>query len=522
MRYVKHPLTYVVLLFLLVFGAIGYAVVRTKLAPPAAQVSLEERTKVPQKNQPAAVSSDAKNTGIVSQSHQGEGAESVPTRAPHQSAPTPQVPGVSPAPLGQQTQLPNEPTPPNASPLTPLAPAAVPQALPPQVPAAVGASPTAPTLAEGGARSPQGQPHDGGTAPQLLQSVGQTHASTSAPAQPGAQVPQQEAPAPIVAAVPPVPSTQPAGKLSVVVVGLGRKAELLTQALTLPKEIGLAFYAGQDVTPHQKDAQAQGFETFVMVPMEPLDYPQSDPGPDTLLTGLDGAENVRRLSLHLEGRMPCMGVIPFMGSRFLFSTKDLTPVMQALSQQKLIFIDTGVTLQSVAGKVSKETHTDELKVGVSLGDVDLTATDMKARFEDLEALSRTKKYFVALVEAGPTSLQALHDWAATLPAKNVTLVNVGSLFERSNATLVPAPAPSPASLADQGVPASTAPAPAAPVSAPAAPSATPTPAAPLPTPAAQVAPPAATPAPAPAPQATPPAAPVPAPTPALQIKKGAP
>ena len=49
-----------------------------------------------------------------------------------------------------------------------------------------------------------------------------------------------------------------------------------------------------------------GHEVLIGLPMEPADYPRRDPGPQTLLTSLDAAENLKRLRLGDEPRPPAM------------------------------------------------------------------------------------------------------------------------------------------------------------------------------------------------------------------------
>ena len=70
-----------------------------------------------------------------------------------------------------------------------------------------------------------------------------------------------------------------------------------TAVKTLPANVTLAF---QTIAPSLGDwiAQARlvGHEVLLAVPMEPNNYPQNDPGPQTLLTGLPAATNTQRLT----------------------------------------------------------------------------------------------------------------------------------------------------------------------------------------------------------------------------------
>ena len=44
-------------------------------------------------------------------------------------------------------------------------------------------------------------------------------------------------------------------------------------------------------------ARAAGHELFLEVPLEPFDYPDNDPGPETLLTGQPPRANLDKLYL---------------------------------------------------------------------------------------------------------------------------------------------------------------------------------------------------------------------------------
>ena len=57
--------------------------------------------------------------------------------------------------------------------------------------------------------------------------------------------------------------------------------------MKLPPAVTLAFTPyGADPTKLAERARAQRHEILLQVPMEPFDYPDNDPGPQTLLTTL--------------------------------------------------------------------------------------------------------------------------------------------------------------------------------------------------------------------------------------------
>ncbi|MEI9929704.1 MAG: divergent polysaccharide deacetylase family protein [Rhizomicrobium sp.] len=76
-------------------------------------------------------------------------------------------------------------------------------------------------------------------------------------------------------------------RIAIVIGGLGISARQTDAALKgLPQGVTLGFlpYAA-DAQRAVSDARAQGHEVLLEVPMEPFDYPDSDPGPHTLRAG---------------------------------------------------------------------------------------------------------------------------------------------------------------------------------------------------------------------------------------------
>src|SRR3546814_20313668 len=64
----------------------------------------------------------------------------------------------------------------------------------------------------------------------------------------------------------------------------------------LPEEVTLGFAPyGSDLQEWVDRARAAGHGVVLQAPMEPERFPENDPGPHTLLTGLPPAKNLERL-----------------------------------------------------------------------------------------------------------------------------------------------------------------------------------------------------------------------------------
>ena len=72
-------------------------------------------------------------------------------------------------------------------------------------------------------------------------------------------------------------------------------------------------------------ARADGHELFLEVPLEPFDYPDNDPGPETLLTGQPPRANLDKLYWLMARFGGYVGLINHMGARFTASAADFAP-----------------------------------------------------------------------------------------------------------------------------------------------------------------------------------------------------
>ena len=83
-------------------------------------------------------------------------------------------------------------------------------------------------------------------------------------------------------------------RVAIVVGGLGLSQTGTQRAIKeLPGEVTLAFAASGNSLPRwMQEARRDGHEILLQVPFEPFDYPDNDPGPHTLRTGLGEAKNL--------------------------------------------------------------------------------------------------------------------------------------------------------------------------------------------------------------------------------------
>jgi len=259
-----------------------------------------------------------------------------------------------------------------------------------------------------------------------------------------ADVPALTAPATPVAAEPPIddrPAAEPAlpppepaplapehtgPRIAVVLTDVGdNPAQARAAIAALPAEVGLAFTPYPDVRALGKAARADGHEIWAGVPMQPRSYPRVSPGKNTLLVGVQPAENLRRLDWTLARVEGAVGVTGIMGSAFSESESALRPVLSELAKRRLAYLDARASGKSVAVATARQ-----IGVRAEANDRFLDESgSVAANLAALEAQAKAQGHAIGYARPLPGTVAALKDWSATLEAKGIRLVPPSTLAE---------------------------------------------------------------------------------------------
>jgi polysaccharide deacetylase 2 family uncharacterized protein YibQ len=251
-------------------------------------------------------------------------------------------------------------------------------------------------------------------------------ASEETPEQAGAEKqdepPEQEAAAPAAA-------VQGPRRVAVVITGLGLSKAATEQAVDrLPAEISLSFspYAEQ-LDEWIARARGKGHEVLIDLPMEPVTFPEEDPGPQGLLTTLEPARNLERLNWILERGQGYIGVAAVLGSRFTASEAALLPVLETLKDKGVMFVDNNTTESSVAGRLAKRIALPHAVNDRALDGPEPTREAVDARLVQIERLALARGFSIAMGESHPVTLDRLANWAISLEARGFDLTPISEL-----------------------------------------------------------------------------------------------
>ncbi|HWL30533.1 MAG TPA: divergent polysaccharide deacetylase family protein [Xanthobacteraceae bacterium] len=214
-------------------------------------------------------------------------------------------------------------------------------------------------------------------------------------------------------------------RITIIVGGLGISANLTQQAIkSLPAPIAFAFSPyGADLERTVTQARAEGHEALLQVPMEPLDFPDNDPGPHALLTSLSAPQNLDRLHWLMSRFQGYVGIVNTMGARFTASAPALTPVLNDIAARGLIYIDNGSSAKSLAGQIAGAGGLPFARADVVL-DAMPAAAQIDAALARLETLARERGAAVGIASALPASVERIAQWAKAAEARGFVLVPV--------------------------------------------------------------------------------------------------
>ena len=157
--------------------------------------------------------------------------------------------------------------------------------------------------------------------------------------------------------------------------------------------------------------------------MEPFDYPDNDPGPQTLLTSLTPDQNIDRLHWLMSRFQGYVGMSSYMGARFTASEPSLAPVLRETAKRGLIYVDDGSSPRSIAGQLAGSQNLPFAKTDIVLDAVP-TPTEIDHALARLEMAAREHGTAVGFATALPATVARIAEWAKTVEARGFVLVPI--------------------------------------------------------------------------------------------------
>jgi uncharacterized protein len=228
--------------------------------------------------------------------------------------------------------------------------------------------------------------------------------------------------------VKPLPGKPDAPRIVLIVGGLGVSTTATSDAIAkLPGSVTLGFVPyGSDLASLVARARDGGHEVLLQVPMEPFEYPDNDPGPQTLLTSLTTQQNLDRLYWLMSRFQGYVGIANTMGARFTASEPSFTPILREAAKRGLIFVDDGSNPRSIAGRIAGANNLPFARADVILDSVP-TPAEIDRALGRLEMAARERSFAVGIASALPVSIDHIAKWAKAAESRGLLLVPISAV-----------------------------------------------------------------------------------------------
>jgi polysaccharide deacetylase 2 family uncharacterized protein YibQ len=217
-------------------------------------------------------------------------------------------------------------------------------------------------------------------------------------------------------------------RVAIVIGGLGVSQTGTQEAIQkLPAEVTLAFAPqGNSIGRWMQAARRKGHELLMQAPLEPFDYPNVDPGRNTLTVAATPEENIDNLLWTLSRTTNYTGVMNYMGARFVADSTAMAPVMAELAKRGLLYLDDGSTARSVASDLALKDRVP-FASGDAIIDAERDRGAILKKLDQLEATARARGFALGTGSAFDVTVDAVTSWVAEAKKRGIEIVPVSAV-----------------------------------------------------------------------------------------------
>ncbi|MFN0192140.1 MAG: divergent polysaccharide deacetylase family protein [Aestuariivirga sp.] len=219
-------------------------------------------------------------------------------------------------------------------------------------------------------------------------------------------------------------------KIAILLGGMGLNPKLTKQAIAdLPGDITFAFAPyGTDLQTQVDKARKDGHEVMLQLPMEPVGYPATNPGPRTLLSDAEAPANLEALLWHMSRFTGYTGVTNYMGGKFLAEAQSLRPVATELKSRGLLFLEDSTVPLTVTAETAKSAGLPLRKSQIVI-DADPNPASIRAALDLLEGEARSNGFAIGTGSGLSITIETVAEWSKQLQERGILLVPVSAAYK---------------------------------------------------------------------------------------------
>ena len=225
----------------------------------------------------------------------------------------------------------------------------------------------------------------------------------------------------------PPPKTPALPRVAIVIDDLGYQKQMAADFIALNIPLSLSFLPQAPFAREMaRKAALEGKEILLHLPMEPKNFPKTNPGPSALLTDMT-EEQVRQILERDFDQIPQVrGVNNHMGSLFTENEEKMTQVLKIIKQKRLYFFDSRTSPDSVALSVAGRLGVRAIGRDVFLDNV-ASEEAIRHQMTKLIHVAQIRGQAVACGHPHPETLRAIKEMIPELKDK-VQIVPLSNLL----------------------------------------------------------------------------------------------
>lgn len=244
-----------------------------------------------------------------------------------------------------------------------------------------------------------------------------------------AVVPQKREPTPTPTPAPtatPTPRPPPppgaTGRLAILLDDAGQKMDLIPRMAALDPRIAVAVLPFLPSSSETAVAlHRAGHELWLHLPMEPMGYPDDQPGLGAVFVSMSEDEVRMTVRSALNNVPHVVGVNNHMGSRATADLRTMTWIMQEIKGRGMAFIDSRTTVKTVAETAARSQGIATGRRDVFLDNVRSTRA-VRAQLDEAVYRSLIDGEAIAIGHLNEVTVSLLEQDLGTLGSRGVTLV----------------------------------------------------------------------------------------------------
>lgn len=214
--------------------------------------------------------------------------------------------------------------------------------------------------------------------------------------------------------------------VAIIITGLGQSKKITEMALSLDDRISLAFSPYSPVAGSWAAAsRLSGHELYLELPFQTDSYPETDPGPYSILLSRTQAENVKNMHWALSRFQGYAGVLAPIGEVITGNNDVFTPLAKEMATRGLMMVVghlPGPPVENEDGSVKKPAHNLTTAYADVWIDEELTEMSIQARLATLEQIAQRNGYAIGIAQAYPLSIKQIKGWQLSLGERGLMLV----------------------------------------------------------------------------------------------------